>query len=216
MFLLEIEKLVNLAKELKPDFEGVETEDNWGRRETNIIVLRKITNSAVPEERTSVYISTIRGLIDGIVKSATSLRTSLSLQGTTLTQEAARAVGPGLDQTFDILYPALEKQSLTKPAQAQAANNAMIALLTHLSFHSRIIDSLSTSIESKNKALRGYVIGWLESLIRHCAKSTLESHIDAIEKMLRKGLSDADGIVRERSRAVFWTYSGKFKTRADM
>lgn len=33
-------KLAMLAKELKCDFEGAESEDNWTRRETDVIVLR--------------------------------------------------------------------------------------------------------------------------------------------------------------------------------
>jgi CLIP-associating protein 1/2 len=209
-------KLVQLAKELKPDFEGIETEDNWTRRETNIIVLRKLTQTDVPQERTALYVSTFRVLIDGIVKSATSLRTSLSLHGTSLIEEAARAVGPGLDQTFDILWPPLEKQSLTKPATAQAANNAIITLITHLSFHHRILESISGAMESKNKGLRAYTIGWLEALIKHCGRTTLDPGVELIEKVLRKGLSDADGPVREKSRVVFWTFSAKWKTRGDL
>ena len=209
-------KLANLAKELLTDFEGAENEDNWGRRETNMIILRKLTNSEIPKERTAIYVGIFRSLIDGIIKSATSLRTSLSLHGTTLIQEAASAVGSGLDQVFDILYRPLEKQCLTKPAQAHAANSAMIALITHLSFHGRTVESISIAMDSKNKSLRGYVIGWLDTLIQHCSKSTLEPHVDSLEKMLRKGLSDADGTVRDKSRGVFWTFSGKFKPRADL
>lgn len=210
-------KLAMLAKELKIDFDGPESEDNWTRRETNVIILRKLTASTIPTDRTAVYIAAVKGLLDGIVKSATSLRTSLSLQGCALIEEATKAAGHGLDQSFDILYPPLEKHCCTKPSTAQAASNAVLGLITNITLHSRVLESVCASMESKNKSLRGCAIGWIDSLITtHAGKTALESGVELIERTIRKALSDADSHVRERSRSTFWTYSTTWKTKGEL
>ena len=210
-------KLTNLIKEFKIDFDGAESEHNWTRRETNIIVLRKLTHTAIPEERIPAYVAAFKGLIDGIVRSATSLRTALSLQGCALIEEASKVIGHGLDQSFDILFPPLEKHCCTKPTTSQAANNAVLGLITNITLHTRVVESVCGAMDSKNKSLRSCAIGWIDALITtHAGKPTLDSSLDLIEKTIRKALSDADSHVRERSRSTFWTFSANWKTKGEL
>lgn len=205
-------------RDMQPCFEGKETEQNWQQRDKNITKLKKITAGRAPQELTTVYLAGIRSLLDGILKAANSLRTTLSTAGCSLVSEIANASGPGIDNMVEILLQHLIKLCAnTKPITRTNANDAVLAILSNVSYHLRIMNHVHAAAQDKNSQPRRFACGWLKKIIKKHPRGVIEhaGGLDLIEKALRAGLQDRDKGVREAMRPTFWAFARRWPEKSE-
>ncbi|KAJ5301417.1 hypothetical protein N7508_006280 [Penicillium antarcticum] len=210
----------DLVRDMLPCFEGRESEDNWSKREKNVILFRRLTRGNAPHDFTQTYISATKTLLDGIFKVVNSLRTTMSTNGSLLIQDMARTCGPRIDSMVEIIMQNLMKLcSALKKIAAQNGNAAVDAVIGNVSFSIRLLQHVSFAAHDKNVQLRLFATGWLTTLITRQAhqKSTVEhgGGLDLVEKAIKKGLADANPGVREASRSTFWTFFSVWPERAE-
>ncbi|MCJ1395814.1 suppressor of tub2 mutation [Xylographa bjoerkii] len=204
-------ELEELFRDIHPHFEGRETEFNWNPREDNIIKLRRITKGNAPKDYTTTYLVSIKGLLDGILKAVTSLRTTVSSNGCHLVQDIARTCGPGLDSMVEIiLQPLLKLCGATKTIAAETANKTIDTIFAYVTYNMRILQHIWSACQDKNVRPRSFATAWLKTIIdKHGHhRNTLEhaNGLDLIEKCIKHGLADANPEVRESTRATYWSY----------
>ena len=201
-----------------PCFEGNESDQNWTQRQQSIDELRKLTKSNTPKEVPAVYIAGIKLLLDGIIKAAESLRTTLSANGCKLIQDIAVAIGPSLDAAMlEKLLPAMISLcGHTKSLNKKNGDETVTAIVGNVPVTYRILQHISASSNDKNFSTRMCTAGWLKIIIekngRHC-----EQHggLDLIDQCIRTGLQDAKLDVREPMRDTYWTFARIWPDRAE-
>ena len=214
-------ELEELFRDIHPHFEGRETEFNWNPREDNIIKLRRITKGNAPKDYTTTFLVSIKGLLDGILKAVTSLRTTVSSNGCHLVQDIARTCGPGLDSMVEIiLQPLLKLCGATKTIAAETANKTIDTIFAYVTYNLRILQHIWSASQDKNVRPRSYATVWLKTIIdKHgYHRSTLEhaNGLDLIEKCIKHGLADANPEVRESTRNTYWSYWRFWPDRSDV
>ncbi|KAF7717210.1 Uncharacterized protein PECH_004064 [Penicillium ucsense] len=208
------------VRDMLPWFEGRESEDNWLKREKNVILFRRLTRGNGPQDFPQSYIHGVKTLLDGIFKVVHSLRTTLCTNGCLLVQDIARTCGPKMDHMVEITMQNLIKLcgSLKKIA-AQNGNATVDAVIGNVSYNIRILQHVQWASQEKNLQLRLFAAGWLRTLIKRQAhqKATVEhgGGLDLIEKALKRGLADANPAVREAVRSTFWTFYNVWPDRAN-
>lgn len=210
----------DLVRDMLPWFDGKESEDNWLKREKNVILFRRLTCGNAPHDFSQSYISSTKTLLDGIFKVVSSLRTTCCTNGCLLIQDIARICGPKIDGMVEIMMQNLVKLcSSLKKIAAQNGNAAVDAVLAKATFSIRILQHVHWACQDKNVQLRLFAAGWLRTLINRQAhqKSTVEhgGGLDLIEKSIKKGLGDANPGVREAMRNTFWTFYGVWPPQAN-
>ena len=203
-----------------PWFDGRESEDNWLKREKNVILFRRITRGNAPYEFSQTYIHAVKTLLDGFFKVVNSLRTTLSTNGCLLIQDIARICGPKIDSMVEIIMQNLMKLcSALKKIAAQNGNATVDAVIGSVTFNTRILQHIHWASQDKNLQLRLFAAGWLRTLISRQShqKSTVEhgGGLELIEKSIKKGLGDANPGVREAARSTFWTFFSVWPDRAN-
>ena len=214
-------KISDLAHEFSPRFEGNESETNWRPRQESIILLRRLTASSAPQKYRAAYITAVKGLQEGIIKAVASLRTTLSTHGMRLVVEAVEKCGSDLDSTVEfIIHPLIKQCGNTRVQAASEASIAVSTVLTHTTYTSRILQHISHTMDEKNKALRGFAIGWLDAVLSKYSDSRYlleeKGGADIVQKLVNKSLTDADATVRTKSESVYWTYSSIWPARAEV
>ena len=205
-------------REMHPCFEGKETEQNWQQREKSVAKLRKITAGHAPQEMSAVYLAGIRSLLDGILKTVNSLRTTLSTAGCSLLTDVANVSGPGMDNMVDILLQNLIKLCAnTKPIARTNANEAVLAILSNVSYHLRVMNHIHGASQDKNSQPRKFACAWLKKIIKKHPRGVIEhaGGLDLIEKALKAGLQDRDKDVRETMRPTFWAFVRRWPEKSD-
>ncbi|KAI9879294.1 MAG: suppressor of tub2 mutation [Pleopsidium flavum] len=205
-------ELEDIFSDMHPHFEGKESDQNWTAREKSVLKLRKLTQGNAPHNFTVVYLAGIKGLLDGILKTVNSLRTTVSTNGCHLVQEIAKAAGSGLDPMVEILLQNLIKLcGGTKKISAQNGNVTVDAILANVTYNVRLMQHVWIACQDKNVQPRTYATVWLRTLITNHAhhKSTLEhaGGLDLIEKCVKKGLGDANPGVKESMRGTYWAFA---------
>jgi CLIP-associating protein 1/2 len=201
-------------------FEGRETEQNWIKREESITKLRKLIVGNATSDFPEALFSGLRSLLDGIIKSINSLRTSLSKEGCALVQDIANTFGSATDPMVELLMQTLIKLAAsTKKISSQLANATVDTILSKVTYTHRLMQHVLGAAQDKNVQPRMYATGWLKTLLNKEAhhKNHIEhsGSLDLIEKCIKKGLNDANPGVRERTRAVYWTFAGIWPARAE-
>ncbi|KAG9259214.1 HEAT repeat-containing protein [Emericellopsis atlantica] len=201
-------------------FEGKESEQNWVQREASMGTLRKLNAGNAPADFPETFLTGLKSVLDGIIKSMTSLRTSLSKEACALVQDVAITFGPGIDPLVELLMQTLVKLSAgTKKLSSQLANTTIETMLHRVTYNHRLMQHIHGAAQDKNVQPRTYATGWLKIILKKEAghKSHLEHSggLDLIEKSIKRGLADANPAVRERMRSTFWTFWGIFPARAD-
>lgn len=201
-------------------FEGRESEQNWVQREKSMATLRRLNAGNVPSDFPDAFIAGLKGMLDGLIKGITSLRTSLSKEGCGLVQDVAITFGSGMDPLVELLMQTLVKLSAgTKKIASQQANQTVDAIISNVSYSPRIMQHMWSACQDKNVQPRTYVTGWLKTILKR--ESVQKSHlehtggVELIEKCIKKGLADPNPQVREQTRSTFWTYWGIWPQRAD-
>lgn len=213
-------ELDEMVRSMLPVFEGKEVDDNWLPREKSIIKLRRITKGNAPSAYNTAYILSMKLILDGILKTVNSLRTTVSTNGCHLVQDIARAAGSGLDSMVEILLQSLIKLcGGTKTISAQNGNETVDALFANVTYNVRLMQHIWVACQDKNIRPRSYATGWLKTLItKHGHHKAILEHangLDIIDKCIKKGLADANPGVRESMRATYWAYWRVWSDRAD-
>jgi len=213
-------ELEDIFKEMQPNFEGKETEHNWMARDKNILKLRRLNKGNAPSDFHAAYVIGVKSILDGILKVANSLRTTVSTNGCQCVQELARALGPSLDPMVEILIQSFIKMSAnTKPISSNNGNTTVETILSNVSYKERLMQHMWISFQDKNVQTRTYAAGWLKTLIRK--HSHQKAHIEhsggaeLAEKCLKKGLGDANPKVRESTRGTYWAFAQIWPARAE-
>lgn len=204
-----------------PWFDGKESEDNWAKREKNVILFRRLTRGNGPHDFPQSYIHAVKTLLDGIFRVIHSLRTTLCTNGCLLMQDIARTCGPKLDPMVEIIMQNLIKLcGALKKISAQNGNTTVDAVIGSVTFNIRILQHVHWASQDKNLQLRLFAAGWLQTLIKRQAhhRSTVEhgGGLDLIEKSIKKGLGDANPGVREAVRGTFWTFYSVWPDQANV
>jgi CLIP-associating protein 1/2 len=202
-------ELEDVFRDMAPHFEGKETEHNWLARDKNTMKLRRITKGNAPSEFHAAFVVGIKSLLDGILKVANTLRTTMSTNGCQLVQELAKTLGPAIDPWSEILLQNFVKMcAATKNIAAQNGNVTVDTIFSNVTYSSRIMNHLTFASQDKNVQPRIFSAGWAKTLIRK-HKSPIEHHggMDTLEKTLKRGLTDANPKVREAYRSTYWTFA---------
>ncbi|WYZ46389.1 hypothetical protein EsH8_IX_000614 [Colletotrichum jinshuiense] len=214
-------ELDDIFREMMFFFEGRETEQNWLKREESMTKLRKLIAGNAPQDYPDAFMAGLKGLLDGIIKAITSLRTSLSKEGCTLVQDIAVTFGPGMDPLVELLMQTFIKlAAATKKIASQQANTTVDTIIGRVTYSSRIMQHIWGACQDKNVQPRTYATGWLKTVLDK--ESHHKSHIEhgggleLVEKCIKKGLNDANPGVRERMRATYWLFAKIWPARADM
>ena len=202
----------DIFREMQPHFEGKESEKNWSPREKSVIKLRRINKGNAPAELTTVYLAGIKGLLDGILKTVNSLRTTVCSNGCHLIQDLARVAGSGLDNMVEILLQNLIKLCAnTKKISASNGNTTVDVILANVSYNIRLLQHIWNAVQDKNVQPRIFAAGWLKTIMsKHGQrKNTLEhgGGTDLIEKCIKAGLADRDKKVRDDMRPTYWAFA---------
>ena len=206
----EIDDIVN---HILHEYDGRETEENWQRSEKCMITLRRLTQGNAPHAFSHEYLAAIRTLLDCIVISINSLRTTLSKNTCFFVQDFAKTCGPKADPMVDILLQSLLKLSATmKRIAAEPGWITVRVLLENVSYSKTILHHVSTACQGKNSQVRVQAAKWLRIVIdkqgRHKSSAENRGGLDVVAACLKSGLEDAHQDVRETSRGSFWAFYG--------
>lgn len=213
--------LEDTFRDMQSCFDGKESEQNWSQREKSILKLRRVTKGNSPQEFTPAYLAGIKLLLDGILKTVNSLRTTVSTNGCHLVQDIARTAGPGLDSMVEILLQSLVKLCAnTKKITAANGDATVTAVVASVTYNVRVTQHIWGACQDKNVQPRSYATGWLKTIItkhRH-HKHVLEhgGSLDLIEKCLKFGLADRDPKVRESMRPTYWAFARLWSQRSEV
>lgn len=213
-------ELEDTFRDMAAHFEGKESEHNWTHREKSILKLRRITKGNSPHDFTTTYLIGIKALLEGILKTVNSLRTTLSNAGCLLVQDIAVAAKSGIDNMVEILLQSLIKLcGGTKTISAQNGKVTVNAIIANVTYSARLTQHIWNACQDKNVRPRTYATGWLKTLIRKHShhKSVLEhaNGLDLIEKCIKRGLTDPNPDVRKSMRPTYWAFSRVWSDRSD-
>lgn len=210
----------DMFRNMSYHFEGRESEQNWIPREKSVETLRKLVRGNAPHSFSQHFLAGIKNLLDGILKVANSLRTTLSTAGCLFIQDLARICGPGIDHMVEMLLQNMIKLCAgMKKISAQNANASVDIIIQNVTYVPRILQHIWFACQDKNTQPRQYATGWLKTLLNKQArhKSSIEhaGGLDVVEKCIKRGLADANPGVRESMRGTFWTFNQLWPDRAD-
>lgn len=210
-------ELEDMFRDMAPPFEGRESEQNWIGRDKNTLKLRRILKGNAPTEFHAAFMAGMASLRDGILKVANSLRTTMSTNGCQLVQELAKTVGPAIDSWVEILLQTFIKMcAATKNIAAQNGNATVDALLSNVSFNNRVLQHIQFAAQDKNVQPRIFSAGWVKTLIRkHKSHIDHSGGLESFDKILKKGLTDANPKVRESYRSTYWMFALVWPQRAE-
>ena len=210
-------ELDDIFRDMVPHFEGRESEQNWLPRDKNVTKLRRILKGNAPSEFHGAFVASIKATLDGILKVANSLRTTMSTNGCQLVQELAQTLGHAIDPWVEILLQTFIKMcAATKNIAAQNGKVTVDVIISNVSYNSRILQHVSFAGQDKNVQPRMHSASWVKSLIRKHKSSVEHSGgLDTLEKVIRKGVTDANPKVREAYRSTYWVFALVWPQRAE-
>ncbi|GAB1742788.1 hypothetical protein NU219Hw_g8498t1 [Hortaea werneckii] len=214
-------ELEETFREMLPYFEGKETEENWMLRDKSTLKLRRFLKGNAPNDYHMAFMLGIKQLMDGILKVANSLRTTMSTNGSQLVQELARTLGPAFDPHGEIVLQNFIKMSAaTKPISASNGRATADAVFQNCSYNARMMQHLWSAAQDKNAQTRQNVPEWLKTILRRqtAYKSGFESSggLELAEKCIKKGLDDPKPTVKEGMRGAFWVFSSGWPQKAGL
>jgi CLIP-associating protein 1/2 len=202
-------ELEEAFRDMAPHFEGKENEQNWLGRDKSTTKLRRITKGNAPTEFHIAFMAGIKSLLDGILKVANTLRTTMSTNGCQLVQELAKTLGPAIDPWVEILLQNFIKMcAATKKIAAQNGNTTVDAIFSNATYNGRIMQHVSYASQDKNVQPRTYSASWVKTMVRkHKSQIEHSGGLDMLEKIIKKGVTDANPGVREAYRSTYWTFA---------
>ena len=209
-----------MFRTMQPFFEGREDESNWKARDNSILKLRRLLQGNTPAEHQSTFLFGVKNMLDGFLKVPNSLRTTTSTNGCQFFQELARTFGPGIDNMMEILLQNFVKMcSATKNIASQNGNATVDGFYKHVSYSVRLIQHIWHACQDKNVQPRIYASGWIKSImgkqVHNKAAFEHSGGLELAEKIVKKGLSDANPRVRECMRSAFWLLAQGWPSKSD-
>ncbi|KAL8827994.1 MAG: hypothetical protein Q9170_006790 [Blastenia crenularia] len=212
--------LEDLFNSMRDCFHDRETEQNWIQRDKAVCRLRKITLGNSPKEFKDTYLAGIKSLLEGIIKTCNSLRTTLSASGLDLVQEIAKTKLPGIDGILEIVLPHIVKLcASTKKIGAGKAETTVNVIIENVSYNIYLMKQIWSACDDKNVSPRKSATLWLKTLIgKHRSnKSVFEKGegLSLFEKCLKKGLADSNPEVRKSMRSAYWAFIRLWPERSE-
>ncbi|KAK6435520.1 suppressor of tub2 mutation [Oleoguttula sp. CCFEE 5521] len=213
-------ELSDTFRDMLPHFEGKETEQNWMPRDKAVLKVRRLLKGNAPNEYHMAFMAGIKSSIEGILKVANSLRTTMSTNGCQLVNELTRTLGPALDPHTEILLQSFVKMSsATKHIASENGKHTADAIFQHCSYNRTLMQHIWAAAQDKNASTRQCAPIWLKTILKRQTgyKSHFESSggLDLAEKSIRKGLDDANPKVKEAMRATYWTFAKGWPEKAE-
>ena len=201
----------DLIESMLPVFEGKENEFNWSSREKAVIRLRSIMRGNGPQDFRESMIWMLKYFSDGIIKAICSLRTTLSMNGCQLIKEVAITLGQVMDSVIEpYLTNLVRLTAAVKKLTSQTSAMVINAMIINTSYSLRYLNHVNVVMSDKVAQPKIYCATWmrLTMAMHYKYKSAIEHSggKDIIEKILAKGLVDANPGVREAMRLVFWSF----------
>lgn len=220
IYMHSAREVEDMFRDMLPHFEGKESEQNWMPRDKNIMKLRRVLKGNAPNEFHIAFMAGIKSTIDGMLKVANSLRTTMSSNGCQFVQELARTMGPAIDPHVEMLLQSFIKMTAaTKHIAAENGRVTADALFQNLSYNARMMQHVWLAAQDKNVSTRQCAPGWLKTILTKQAgyKQHFEHSggVDLTEKSIKKGLEDANPKVKESTRATYWTFAKSWPDKAD-
>ncbi|RYN70737.1 hypothetical protein AA0117_g10292 [Alternaria alternata] len=210
-------ELDDVFRDMAPCYEGKESEGNWLARDKNCTKLRRILKGNAPHEFHATFIAGIKSLLDGILKVANSLRTTMSTNGCLLVQELAKTLGSAIDPWVEILLQSFVKMcGATKNIAAQNGAVTVDTIFQSVSYNSRVLQHVAMASQDKNVQPRTHSATWAKTLIkRHTSHIEHSGGLETLDTLIRRGVTDANPKVREAYRSAYWTYALVWPQRAE-
>jgi CLIP-associating protein 1/2 len=213
-------ELSDTMRDMLPHFEGKETEHNWMPRDKAVLKIRRLLKGNAPTEYHHAFMAGIKSLIDGILKVANTLRTTMATNGCQLVQELMKTLGPAMDSHTEILLQSFVKMSsATKHIAGENGRQTADTVFQHCTYNARVMQHIWNAYQDKNASTRNAATEWILTVLKRQAgyKSHFESSggLDLTEKCIRKGLDDANPKVKEGTRAVYWTFAKVWTEKAN-
>lgn len=207
-----LEHIEELTEQMRIYFDGKETEQNWQLREKGVKKLRAILRGNSVTSYREGTILMLKELADGICKSASSLRTSLSSTGCNLVKDAAMILKH--DMIIEPFLTTMVKLSMgAKKITAQSAAIVINAMIINTTYTSRYLYHCQQVMAEKIAQAKAYCASWLRLII--CCHHQCRYLDDTIlEQCLVRALSDPNPLVRESMRRAYWDYFEIRPTRA--
>jgi CLIP-associating protein 1/2 len=210
-------ELEDIFRDMAPHYEGKENEQNWLARDKNCTKLRRILKGNAPHEFPGAFNAGIKSLLDGILKVANTLRTTMSTNGCLLVQELAKTLGSAIDPWVEILLQCFIKMcAATKNIAAQNGNVTVDTILQNVSYSSRLLQHVAMASQDKNVQPRSHSATWVKTLIRrHTSHIEHSGGLETLDTLIRRGVTDANPKVREAYRSAYWTFALVWPQRAE-
>ncbi|KAF2213318.1 hypothetical protein CERZMDRAFT_58782 [Cercospora zeae-maydis SCOH1-5] len=220
IYLHSQRELEDIFTDMLPHMEGKETEHNWVPRDKAVLKLRRILKGNAPSEYHHAFMAGIKSVIEGILKIANSLRTTMASNGCQLIQELAKTLGPALDPHVEILLQSFIKMSAaTKHIQAENGRVTAGEIFQNCTYHNQMMRHIWLAAQDKNAQVRQCSTGWLLIILKRQAsyKSSFDSSggLELAEKCIKKGLDDSNPKVKESTRAAYWTFAKTWPIKAE-
>ena len=202
----------------KPAFDGKETEQNWALREKHIIKMREMCHDLTPATR-PLFLKTTNEMLDDLLKTVNSLRTTVSTNGCLFFQDLFTECGSHMDGMVEILLQNFIKLSAnTKPIARTNANDTIVALIRHCHYRLYIVRHIAAACKDKNVQPRRFACEWLNKVIKHNVSTTIDQlgGLDLIEASIKIGLEDKDKEVREAMRPTYWNFARRWPERSEV
>ncbi|KAM0724175.1 hypothetical protein Q7P37_000057 [Cladosporium fusiforme] len=214
-------ELNDIFQDMLPHFDGKETEHNWMPRDKSVLKVRRLLKGNAPTEYHAAFMVGIKSLVDGVLKVANSLRTTMSTNGSQLIQELMKTLGPAMDSSTEILLQSFIKMSsATKHIAAENGKHTSDAIFQHCTYSARLMQHIWSAAQDKNASTRQCAVEWLKTILKR--QSGYKQHfassggLDLTEKCIKKGLDDANPKVKEGTRAVYWMFAKVWTEKANV
>jgi CLIP-associating protein 1/2 len=220
IYMLSERELSDTMRDMLPHFEGKETEHNWMPRDKAVLKIRRLLMGNSPTEYHQAFMAGIKSLIDGILKVANTLRTTMSTNGCQCVQELMKTLGSAMDTHTEILLQSFIKMSsATKHIASENGRQTADVVFQHCTYNSRVMQHIWNAYQDKNASTRQCATEWIQTVLKRQAgyKSHFESSggLELAEKCIKRGLDDANPKVKERTRAVYWTFAKTWPEKAN-
>ncbi|SCZ88297.1 BZ3500_MvSof-1268-A1-R1_Chr2-1g04317 [Microbotryum saponariae] len=196
---------------MKGCFEGKETEFNWIERDKSVARIRGMIKGNAPRDFLESLLVGLKVVLEGIMKTASSLRTTVAVSALSLISELASTLRHSLDVYFldHLMSHCLSMAGGTKKLVASASQASVTSLLTHLAYHHKMLQLLWIAMNDKIVSARNFTAAHVMTFVElHAVRSkqAIEhtNGLDELEKCVKKGLQDSSLVVKETMRKVFW------------
>ncbi|KAI4727164.1 hypothetical protein E4T49_05028 [Aureobasidium sp. EXF-10728] len=221
IFVHSQRELEDMFSDMLPHFEGRESEENWGNRDKSVTKMRRLLKGNAPTDYHNFFMASMKQMQAGIIKVASSLRTTTSSNGCYMVQELARTLGPALDPMVEIYLQTFVKMcAATKNIAAQNGNQTVDTIYQYVSYNIRTMQHVWVACQDKNVQPRTFAAGWLRTILSRQAgaKSHFESTggLELAEKCVKHGLNDSQPKVKEAMRATYWALAKVWPNRAEL